>query len=405
MRMNKVALYSTLLVTGMVLSQLFPAIFGEGYATLYIVFHFISMVFLGFIMIRVGIEFEIHKDRLASYGWDYIVAMTAAAFPWIFCVMYFIAILDPGGSFFSLESWKNALLGARFAAPTSAGILFSMLAAAGLAGTWVYRKARILAIFDDVDTVLFIIPLKMFIVGFKLQLMSLLILSGSLLYAAWRLFHAIRIPSSWPWVLFYSLIITLATEAALKVSLWMDEYVPLHFEVLLPAFVLGCMIIHHQKGEHNEAAEERAGTLVSGAFMVLVGLSLPLLFGSAIEGDDISWPWVSIHVALVTAISNLGKIFPVFCYRKEAGLRERIALCISLFPRGEVGAGVLMVAQAYGLSRMQYTVAALSLAVNLVLTGVFITVVRRLITGRLIQDPAIIMGSSDTASPKKPACS
>lgn len=29
-----------------------------------------------------------------------------------------------------------------------------MLAAAGLAATWLYRKARILAIFDDLDAVL-----------------------------------------------------------------------------------------------------------------------------------------------------------------------------------------------------------------------------------------------------------
>lgn len=40
-----------------------------------------------------------------------------------------------------------------------------MLAAAGLSATWLFAKAHILAIFDDVDTVLLMIPLLMLIVG------------------------------------------------------------------------------------------------------------------------------------------------------------------------------------------------------------------------------------------------
>ena len=47
--------------------------------------------------------------------------------------------------------WKEALVAARFAAPTSAGILFAMLKASGLKETWLFRKARVLAIFDDVS--------------------------------------------------------------------------------------------------------------------------------------------------------------------------------------------------------------------------------------------------------------
>jgi hypothetical protein len=41
--------------------------------------------------------------------------------------------------FFSLGI-KEALLVGRFASPTSTGILFTMLVAAGLAGTWLYKK-------------------------------------------------------------------------------------------------------------------------------------------------------------------------------------------------------------------------------------------------------------------------
>ena len=40
-----------------------------------------------------------------------------------------------------------------------------MLAAAGLSATWLFRKARILAIFNDLDTVLLMIPLKMLMIG------------------------------------------------------------------------------------------------------------------------------------------------------------------------------------------------------------------------------------------------
>ncbi len=58
----------------------------------------------------------------------------------------------------------------RFAAPTSVGVLFTMLATAGLSATWLFRKARILAIFNDLDTVLLMIPLKMFMIGLAWQL-------------------------------------------------------------------------------------------------------------------------------------------------------------------------------------------------------------------------------------------
>ena len=41
-----------------------------------------------------------------------------------------------------------------------AGILFSMLEAAGMKETWLFQKARVLAIFDDLDTILLMVPLK-----------------------------------------------------------------------------------------------------------------------------------------------------------------------------------------------------------------------------------------------------
>lgn len=66
-------------------------------------------------------------------------------------------------------------------------------------------------------------------------------------------------------------------------------------------------------------------------------------------------------------------------YRKEATIRERLALSIAMFPRGEVGAGVLVVSMGYGLGGIPLTVTVLSLALNLLLTGVFIIAVKKLI--------------------------
>jgi Kef-type K+ transport system membrane component KefB len=84
-------------------------------------------------------------------------------------------------------------------------------------------------------------------------------------------------------------------------------------------------------------------------------------------------------VVLITLVANLGKMLPVLCYRREAGWRERLAVAVSMFPRGEVGAGVLVVSLSYGIAGPIVTVAVLSLALNLLLTSAFIVLVQRLI--------------------------
>jgi hypothetical protein len=48
----------------------------------------------------------------------------------------------------------------------------------------------VLAIFDDLDTVLLMIPLKMWIVGRSGQLAAIALLMGGLLWLAWRYLHA-----------------------------------------------------------------------------------------------------------------------------------------------------------------------------------------------------------------------
>ena len=371
--MKKVFLYSLLLVGGLIASQFLA---GTGATAIKLG----TMFCLAFIMIHVGYEFEIDKARPKQYAWDYLVAGTAAAFPWLFCAAYFVYALDT-------DSWKNALLLARFSSPTSAGVLFSMLAAAGLAATWVFKKARVLAIFDDLDTILLMIPLKMLMVGLKWQLAVIVVAIGVLLWLAWRYLHAVRLPVGWPWVMGYAAIITGVCEAIYLSSKLVDEMVPVHLEVLLPAFVLGCMLArpaghdpHVDDGREGhlegpaEPNEQRVATVVSACFMVLVGLSMP-----AIPRDGVNWGVVALHVVLITVLSNVGKMFPAFCYRQEATVRERLALSVGMFPRGEVGAGVLVVSLSYGLAGTALTVAVLSLALNLLLTGVFIAAVKKLI--------------------------
>jgi hypothetical protein len=430
--MRNVLIFSILLVLGLVGSQLLPNTLGPAYSMVDNAVRLLTMTGLSFIMIHVGYEFDIDKSNLKQYGWDYVVAFTAASFPWIFVTLYFVFVLLPPDVWGTLEAWQETLLAGRFAAPTSAGVLFSMLAAAGLGATWLFRKARVLAIFDDLDTVLLMIPLKMLMVGLAWQLGLILVVMAFMLSTAYLLLHKVRIPVTWPWVLAYAAIITAGSEIAHKGFALIDESVPVHVEVLLPAFVLGCVMayprrrpgdvdgVSHGHAEIETPAERRVATIVAGLFMALVGLSMPLVIGedaasrgpataevagptareagaSAAEFTEaeveispqverltaaqppMPWTWIIIHVLVITLISNFGKMFPALCYRGEAHWRERVALATCMWPRGEVGAGVLVISLSYGIGGPIVTIAMLSLALNLLLTGAFIYFVRRLV--------------------------
>jgi len=187
--MIKILYFSGLLLAGLVGSQLLPNVLGDAHDPVADAIRLLTMVGLSFIMIRVGFEFDIDKSNLKQYGWDYFVAFTAASFPWIFVSAYFVFVLLPPEVWGSMDAWKETLLAGRFAAPTSAGVLFSMLAAAGLGSTWLFRKARILAIFDDLDTVLLMIPLKMLMVGLAWQLGMIVVVMVTLLVLAYAYLH------------------------------------------------------------------------------------------------------------------------------------------------------------------------------------------------------------------------
>jgi Kef-type K+ transport system membrane component KefB len=433
--MRKVILYSFLLFVGLGLSQALPSLLGDAHDAIAIAIRVLTLTGLAFIMIHVGFEFHIDKSRLGSYGWDYVVAFTAASFPWIFVTGYFVFVMLPSDAWGDFAAWKETLLAGRFAAPTSAGVLFSMLAAAGLGSTWVFRKARTLAIFDDLDTVLLMIPLKMLMVGLAWQLGVIVLVMATLLIVAYVWLHRVRIPATWAWVLGYAGVIVGVCELIYAGSTVIEPTVPIHIEVLLPSFMLGCLAKPLNAGPTSDfktveyafheilerPSEQQAATVVSAAFMVLVGLSMPTLFDGAdaqhpaptpaslnaaapastvddpavlgrqgvrrytvtitASQPNMSFGTIALHVLLITLISNLGKMFPAFCYRKEAHWRNRLAVAIGMWPRGEVGAGILVLSLSYGIGGPIITVAMLSLALNLALTGVFILVVKKLIEG------------------------
>lgn len=388
--MRRIAAYSALLILGLLLSQSMPRAFPSIWAAAHAPIKLGTMFCLAFIMIRVGFEFTIDKLNYRRYAWDYAVAAAAATFPWLFCAAYFIYAMSPAPAWTSWDAWTQALLVGRFAAPTSAGILFSMLAAAGLATTWVYKKARVLAIFDDLDTVLLMVPLKIMLIGMKWQLAVEAFLVLAMVWAGWRHLNTRPWPARWPWVLGYAAAITAASELLYLGTGLVDKTAPIHLEVLLPAFVLGCMVSNHP--DEEDRGELRVAAVVTSAFMLLVGLSMPPLSGAAagpaepgelltlVGGDWPGWGVIAAHVLAVTLLSNLGKMSSLLCYRREASWRERLAVSIGMWPRGEVGAGVLVVSLSYGLGGPVVTVAMLSLALNLVCTGFFIAVVKAIVT-------------------------
>merc|ERR1712087_422991 len=385
--------------------------------------------------------------------------MTAAGFPWIFCAVYFMVALGDGHNL----PWQEALIAGRFAAPTSAGILFTMLEAAGMKETWLFKKARILAIFDDLDTILLMVPLKVLIVGLKWELSIDLSFVVVLLALIWIFLHRLKIPCSWWATMGYALVVTIICEFVhfathSETTDPHDLVDTVHLEVLLPAFAIGCVtrcghatnvpvpdhvpkqlkrvnsfkakVARQSSYVMEQIAREESeliNTIVSMVFMVFVGLSMPELFGDgpsaghhrqlggghgshdstaySMQGDTYSTRNLTayelgLHVAAVSVLMVIGKMFPVFCYRDEATLGTRVALSLGMCPRGEVGAGVIVVSLGFGIKGAAITVAVLCLAINLVMSGFFIMAVKKLSS----EEPKleVLPTASEPASPFTP---
>lgn len=372
-----------MLILGLVLSQMLPGVMGEGYSSLSDVVYMLLGSCLAFIMINVGREFELDKSNIGSYVKDYCVAMLAAAAPWILIAVYYIFFLLPPEYWASGDAWKETLLLSRFAAPTSAGILFSMLAALGLQQRWIYRKIQVLAIFDDLDTILLMIPLQIAMIGLHWQMGVILFVVVGLLYFGWRKMSTFKMRQEWWAIMIYAIIVFGITHLIYVVTEHMFGHDDaLHIEVLLPAFVLGMVI----KREHSESkSDETITTAISLLFMLLVGMSMPQISASVNSaGDSImasqpmpSWRIIALHVVVVSVLSNVGKLVPMLFYRNHS-IKERLALSIGMFTRGEVGAGVIFIALGYNIGGAALLISVLTLVLNLILTGGFVLIVKRL---------------------------
>ncbi|MBO5234760.1 MAG: sodium:proton antiporter [Alistipes sp.] len=384
--MKKVLSFSLVLMLGLIASQILPGVLGDNYEMLRSGVNALLYICLSFIMINVGREFELDKSRWRTYAGDYFIAMATAAMPWLLIALYYVFVLLPPELWSSGEAWKENLLLSRFAAPTSAGILFTMLAALKLNETWMYRKIQVLAIFDDLDTIILMIPLQIMMIGMRWQLFAIVLIVFLLLWLGWKKLDTYEMPQGWYSILFYAIVIFGLTHGIyLATTHLFGEDGGIHIEVLLPAFVWGMIL----KTKHSESKHEhRAADAISILFMFLVGLSMPLFIGldssTLADVDSItasqpmmSWGEIALHVLAVSLLSNIGKLFPMFFYRDHK-LIERLALSIGMFTRGEVGAGVIFIALGYNLGGPALIISVLTLVLNLILTGIFVIWVKKL---------------------------
>lgn len=393
--MKKVLSFSVFLLVGLAVSQVLPFIAGDATRSAKVVTDIFLYICLAFIMINVGREFEIDKSRWKSYALDYFVAMVAAAMPWLLIALYYIFVLFPSTQWGSGDLWKETLLISRFAAPTSAGILFTMLAALRLKSSWMYKKIQVLAIFDDLDTILLMIPLQVFMIGMKWQMAVILTVVIFLLVFGWKQMGRYGMRQDWKAVLGYSVIVIVFTQGIYHVSeYFLGPHEGIHIEVLLPAFVLGMVM----KPQHIESkTEEKVSTAISYFFMFLVGVSMPQFIGLDMNSQPanpdsvtaslpmMSWGMIAVHVVVVSLLSNIGKLMPLAFYR-DRKFSERLALSIGMFTRGEVGAGVIFIAISYNLGGPLLLISVLTIVLNLILTGGFVMLVKKLALKTYTQD-------------------
>ena len=383
--MKKVLSFSAMLMLGLLFSQLMPGALGANYESARHGIEILLGICLAFIMINVGREFEVDKSNLKSYGKDYLVAMLAAAMPWLLIAMYYIFVLMPSETWSNGMVWRESLLLSRFAAPTSAGILFTMLAAIGLQKSWIYKKIQVLAIFDDLDTILLMIPLQIAMIGMQWKMAAILFVVVLLIWIGWKKMSSYDLRCDWKSLLLYAALTYGATYVIYVLTdHFFGEEGSVHIEVLLPAFVFGMVMKH---GHAASKGDDRVASFISLFFMLLVGMSMPLIQMDAVPIEStksiiatlpmLSWGTLALHVVAISILSNVGKLVPMLFYRDHS-LKERLALSIGMFTRGEVGAGVIFIALGYHIGGPILLISVLTLVLNLILTGFFVVLVKRL---------------------------
>ncbi len=383
--MKKVLSFSLMLMLGLVLSQLLPAQLGSSYAEFKHLVEIMLGTCLAFIMINVGREFEIDKRNVKGYVKDYLVAMFAAALPWIFIALYYIFVIMPPEWWGLGDTWKETLLVSRFAAPTSAGILFSMLAAMNLQKSWIYQKAQTLAIFDDLDTIILMVPLQVAMIGeMNWQMVAMLVVIFGLFWVGWRYMSRFKMRQTCYAIFTYAVLVYGSTLLIYTLTKhFFGAKGAIHIEVLLPAFIFGMIIKNRHVGGKRE---ERVSSLISLVFMLLVGMSMPLIEVNEVATSSNSESLIStipmmsgweiaLHVLAVTILSNVGKLAPMLFYHDRSAI-ERLALSIGMFTRGEVGAGVIFIALGYNIGGPVLLISVLALVLNLILTVGFVSAVK-----------------------------
>ena len=270
-----------------------------------------------------------------------------------------------------------------------------MLAALKLKSSWMYKKIQVLAIFDDLDTILLMIPLQVFMIGMKWQMAVILTVVIFLLVFGWKQMGRYGMRQDWKAILGYSVIVIVFTQGIYHVSeYFLGPHEGIHIEVLLPAFVLGMVM----KPQHIESrTEEKVSTAISYFFMFLVGVSMPQFIGLDMNSQPanpdsvtaslpmMSWGMIAVHVVVVSLLSNIGKLMPLAFYR-DRKFSERLALSIGMFTRGEVGAGVIFIAISYNLGGPLLLISVLTIVLNLILTGGFVMLVKKLALKTYTQD-------------------
>jgi len=361
----KILVYSFLMCLGLAISQFIPQALDDEFG-FYV--RLPAGIALSYIIVHVGLDFEIVKWRLPTYAVDFFVATSAALIPLVVVFWYLKYVC---GSHSLPEHWfipqalgtSQGLLLSVFSAPTSAGMLISMMEAADLKHTWVFKKASMLAILDDIDSLVFIAFMRILAIsgaGVDLRHFGPVILTVGLLTIAWFNIHKFVIPHSWPWVLMYAFI--------LGTGFWIIEGITREFPhcnfifvvaVLIPSFTLGCVTYDpkmetsqsykHIEIELSEEFIERQEyidshapcmeTFMGCAFMFFVGLSMPSL--TALK--TITTSALIFHVVMINILMLLGKLIICFFYSNETTKTQRIALGLAMCPRGEIGASVIII--------------------------------------------------------------
>lgn len=342
--MKLVYFLTVALIIGILFSQIFDLEFIQTHLVIG------TDILLGYIMMEVGRDFVFDKKHYRSYIQDFTVATIAAIIPWILCFIYLWIVFYP--------LWKPTLFLSLFAAPTSSGILFTMLVSAGVGTTWCYKKIKHIAVFDDLDTILLLIPLQFLFHGSFVTLATVVICLIILCVIAVVYFHRLHLKSEGPYLLVYAVALTALLGAS-------HRFFHVDLEILLFAFIFGMLLAKsHAKPTKNEVRLDRVLKVV---FMLCVGLIFPKT-----RLTQFSYSEIILHVCVITVLSSVGKFVAFFFYKKHASFQERMALCIALLPRGELSAGIIAIGIIFKMPPAIIAITGLSLAVNLCFKGVLI---------------------------------